>query len=65
MKELMIFENENFGSIRSLKIDNEPWFIAKDVCDLLGLSNSRKATSKLDEDEKNTVTLSDGIRKSE
>ena len=39
----------------------EPWFVAKDVCDILGLENSRKATAELDSDEKNTVTLSDGI----
>lgn len=39
----------------------EPWFIAKDVCDILGLENSRKATVELDPDEKNTVTISDGI----
>lgn len=38
-----------------------PWFIAKDVCDILGLSNNRKAISSLDDDEKNTVTISDGI----
>lgn len=39
----------------------EPWFVAKDVCDILGLENSRKATAELDSDEKNTVTISDGI----
>lgn len=39
----------------------EPWFVAKDVCDILGLENSRKATTELDPDEKNTVTISDGI----
>lgn len=39
----------------------EPWFVAKDVCDILGLDNSRKATAELDPDEKNTVTISDGI----
>lgn len=38
----------------------EPWFIAKDVCDILGLSNSRKALAALDEDEKSSVTISDG-----
>lgn len=50
------------ASLRTL-IDKagEPWFIAKDVCDILGLENSRKATAELDSDEKNTVTISDGI----
>ena len=50
------------ASLRTLTDEaGEPWFIAKDVCDILGLENSRKATADLDSDEKNTVTISDGI----
>lgn len=49
-------------ALRTLTDENgEPWFVAKDVCDILGLENSRKATAELDPDEKNTVTISDGI----
>ena len=40
---------------------SEPWFVAKDVCDILEIENSRKATADLDSDEKNTVTISNGI----
>jgi prophage antirepressor-like protein len=46
--------------IRIIQKGSEPWFVAKDVCDALDLSNSRKATQRLDGDEKNTVTISDG-----
>lgn len=50
------------AALRTLTDENgEPWFVAKDVCDILGLENSRKATVELDQDEKNTVTISDGI----
>lgn len=50
------------ASLRTLTDEaGEPWFVAKDVCDILGLENSRKATTDLDDDEKNTVTISDGI----
>ena len=50
------------AALRTLTDENgEPWFVAKDVCDILGLENSRKATAELDPDEKNTVTISDGI----
>ena len=31
MEELQIFNNEEFGNVRSLMIDNEPWFVGKDV----------------------------------
>lgn len=54
--------NFNSATLRTLTDENgEPWFVAKDVCDILGLENSRKATAELDPDEKNTVTISDGI----
>ncbi|HHE9433174.1 TPA: P22AR C-terminal domain-containing protein [Haemophilus influenzae] len=44
-------------SIRTLAINNEPWFVAKDVCDAICIDNNRKALLALDEDEKG-VTLS-------
>lgn len=54
--------NFNSNPVRTLTDENsDPWFVAKDVCDILGLENSRKATAELDSDEKNTVTISDGI----
>lgn len=51
MNKLQIFNFENH-QVRTLIIENEPWFVAKDVCDVLGHSNSRAATERLDEDEK-------------
>jgi prophage antirepressor-like protein len=47
--------------IRVLVINSEPWFVAKEVCDALGIANSRQALTRLDDDEKDTVTLNDGI----
>lgn len=43
MEELKIFENQEFGQIRTLVIDNEPWFVGKDVAERLGYSNPSKA----------------------
>lgn len=40
---------------------DEPWFIAKDVCDVLELTNVGEALRALDDDEKNTIRISDGI----
>lgn len=57
-----IFESEQFGQVRTVMVDNEPWFVAIDVCKALDISNSRDAISRLDEDEKNTVALTDGNR---
>lgn len=47
---LQLFTNEDFGSIRVLAIDSEPWFVAKDVCDALGI-RTNTVRSILDEDE--------------
>lgn len=60
MQELMVFENEEFGEIRTLEINNEPWFVAKDICEILEIKNSRQALTRLDEDEKADVILNDG-----
>lgn len=50
---LQVFYNEESNvNIRTRMIDNENYFVAKDVCDALGISNSRDAMSRLDEDEK-------------
>lgn len=43
--ELKIFENEEFGTIREVTINNEPWFVGKDVASALGYSNASKAVS--------------------
>ena len=47
------------NSIRTFAINNEPWFIAKDICDALNISNVADSLSKLDDDEKTTVGLTD------
>lgn len=46
MDELQIFNSEEFGKIRTVTINNEPWFVSKDVATALGYSNSRDAISK-------------------
>ena len=44
--EIEIFNNENFGQIRTIVIDGNPWFVAKDVCDILGIANPTDALNK-------------------
>ena len=61
MNDVKIFENHEFGEVRTTVIDGEPWFVAADVCRALDIGNSRQAMTRLDDDEKDTVTLNDGI----
>ncbi len=53
MNELQIFNNEEFGNVRSLMIDNEPWFVGKDVAEALGYKNVRDSLARhIDSDDK-------------
>ena len=61
--EVQIFENAEFGKVRTIVKDGEPYFVGKDVADILGYTNSRKAIGDhVDEEDKNTVTIRDGIQ---
>ena len=63
MNELQIFNNPEFGKMRSIQIDGEPWFVGKDVAAALGYENTRDALAKhVDEEDKNTVAIRDGIQ---
>ena len=57
--EIITFQfSESKQPIRNILQNGKPFFVAKDVCDVLGLSNSNKAISNLDDDEKADVTFS-------
>lgn len=58
--EIQIFSNEEFGEIRTLAIDGEPWFVGKDVVEILGYTNPSKALADHvdDEDKLNNDSLS-------
>lgn len=58
MNELQIFENPQFGKVRSVKKDDEPWFVAVDVCRALEISDTWNALQRLDDDEKGTCSIS-------
>jgi prophage antirepressor-like protein len=51
MDELQIFTNEEFGQVRTVLINNEPYFIGKDISEMLGYSETNALTKRLDEDE--------------
>lgn len=60
MNEIKIFKNPQFGSIRTMMQGNEPWFVGKDVAELLGYANPSKALADHvdDEDKLNNESLS-------
>lgn len=53
MNEIQIFNSSEFGDMRTVTIDDEPWFVGKDVAEALGYSNARDALSKhVDKEDK-------------
>lgn len=57
MNEIKIYENEQFGKVRTLQIENEPYFVAVDVCKCLDIKNTTQAVQRLDEDEKSMFNI--------
>jgi prophage antirepressor-like protein len=53
-------EDDHFDNLTTIEIDGEAWFVANEVCQLLDIKNSRDAVSRLDDDEKSTVVITDG-----
>jgi|GEM_PF-692070 len=60
--EFQVFEHEQFGKVSTMYYDGELWLIGKEITSILGYSNSRKALiDHVDAEDKNTVTIRDGI----
>lgn len=55
--ELQLFQKEEFGTIRTVIINGEPWFVAKDVCDILGTTNPTMAMEGLEDFERAKFNL--------
>ena len=58
-KDVTVFNFQDAHEVRTIIRDGEPWFIAKDICDILELDNVSQALSTLDSDEKMTITNND------
>lgn len=61
MNDIQIFKNDRFGEVRVTEVNGNPYFVAKDVCEVLAISNNRDAVSRLDDDEKCAVGIADAI----
>ena len=61
MNELKVFNNNEFGDVRVVEVDNEPWFVGKDVAEILGYSNPRKALIDHVDNEDKGVTKCDTL----
>lgn len=58
MEEIKVFKNKQFGTVRTVEINGEPWFVGKDVANVLRYANPQKAIRDHVEDEDKTVNES-------
>lgn len=66
MNELNVFNNREFGDVRVVTIDNEPWFVGKDVADILAYQNgSRDINRHVDDDDRCKEMIFDGKQEKE
>lgn len=57
MNDLTIFKNEDFGEVRTVILNDEIWFVAKDVCSILEIQNTTQALESLDSDERSMFKI--------
>lgn len=57
MNNLKIFENAEFGQIRTTSINGEAWFVASDICKVLEITNTTQAMQRLEVDEKSMLNI--------
>ena len=58
MNDLQIFSSSEFGNIRTVTIDGEPWFVGKDIAEALGYKEPTKAArERVDEEDKGVTKL--------
>lgn len=61
MNTMTVFRDERFGEVRTATINGEPWFVGKDVAEMLGYQNgSRDINRHVDEEDRNMITVNDG-----
>lgn len=56
-EELMIIKNSEYGEIRTVTVDGEPWFVATDICKALDIANTTQAVQRLDDDERSMFNI--------
>jgi prophage antirepressor-like protein len=61
MNKLSIIEHQDLGCVRTQIIKGEPWFVAKDVCDVLGITKYRDAVARLDSEDKGCLISVDTL----
>lgn len=55
--QIQVFQNNELGELRVIEINSEPWFVAKDICNILEIKNTTQAIQRLDTDERTMFNI--------
>ena len=61
MNELKIFENTEFGTMRTVIIDDAPWFVGKDICEMFGDKNHNRSLGRVDSEDRQISEITDSL----
>ena len=63
MYDIKLFNNPEFGTVRIIYVDDTPYFIGKDVCQLFGDTNHIRSLSRIADEDKTLVTIKDSMNR--
>ena len=61
MNEIMIFNNPEFGQVRTVEVNGEPYFVGKDICMAFGDKNHNRSLGRVSDDDKVVVEITDSM----
>lgn len=61
MLDVKVFNNKEFGSVRTLDVNGEPYFVGKDICQVFGDKNHNRSIGRLDDEDKSTTEILDSM----
>lgn len=65
MNELTVFNNAEFGQVRTVTMNGEPWFVGKDICIMFGDSDHKRSLSRIDREDKTMFPIKDSLGRSQ
>lgn len=61
MEKMIIFSNADFGEVRTLTINSEPWFVGRDICKMFGDKNESRSLSRIGDEDKMVMSITDSL----
>lgn len=65
MNEILTFDNNELGNVRSTIIDGQVWFVGKDICTIFGDSNHNRSLGRIDDEDRKTLEITDSYGRSQ